>query len=87
MPRMGGLAIVVAFLLPVAGLIIFQSGAGAKLSEDLVKLLALFGGGLIIAGLGAADDIKGLKAKHKFAVQFLVAIACPDSPAGQCHCG
>jgi UDP-GlcNAc:undecaprenyl-phosphate/decaprenyl-phosphate GlcNAc-1-phosphate transferase len=75
MPRMGGLAIVVAFLLPVAGLIVFQSSASAKLSENLFRLMALFGGGLIIACLGAADDIKGLRARDKFVIQFLVAIA------------
>ncbi len=74
MPRMGGVAIVAAFLVPVAGILFFEGGVVWKLASDKLMLSALFGGGLVIALLGALDDMFGLKPRHKFLVQFAVAV-------------
>ena len=73
-PRLGGVAIVVAFFAPLAGLLIVNSEVGRVFSEDQKKVLGLFLGGIIIAALGVYDDIRGANAPKKFAVQFAVGL-------------
>lgn len=72
-PRMGGIAIVLAFLAPLVALAFVSSEVGRRLWADPTSTLALFGGGLAVATLGVVDDIWGSTARTKFAVQFLVA--------------
>ncbi len=72
-PRLGGLAIVLAFFTPLAALLVVSSEVGRRLWSDSTSVLALFAGGLTIAGLGILDDLRGCGAKTKFAVQFAVA--------------
>ncbi|MBI5510226.1 MAG: undecaprenyl/decaprenyl-phosphate alpha-N-acetylglucosaminyl 1-phosphate transferase [Deltaproteobacteria bacterium] len=74
-PRMGGLAIVVAFFVPLAGLLVVDSEVGRYFAKDATKVMGLFAGGLVIALLGVYDDIKGANAPKKFIVQFAVALA------------
>ncbi|MFC1654279.1 glycosyltransferase family 4 protein [Myxococcota bacterium] len=74
-PRLGGIAIVLAFLVPVAGLLVFPGVVGSKLEDSRLMIIALFGGGLVIAFLGALDDTRGLRARVKLVVQFAVAAA------------
>jgi UDP-GlcNAc:undecaprenyl-phosphate GlcNAc-1-phosphate transferase len=72
-PRLGGIAIVVAFYAPLLGLLFAQSGVGSTLEHERYFALGLFVGGLLIAALGVYDDLRGAGAGKKFAVQFLVA--------------
>jgi UDP-GlcNAc:undecaprenyl-phosphate GlcNAc-1-phosphate transferase len=72
-PRLGGIAIVVAFYAPLLGLLVFQSAVGDILRGERNLALGLFAGGLIIAALGVYDDLRGAGAGKKFAVQFVVA--------------
>ena len=72
-PRLGGIAIVVAFYFPLVALMLFHGGVGALFLSERQHVIGLFGGGLIIAGLGFYDDLRGANAWKKFAVQFLVA--------------
>ena len=74
-PRLGGLAIVVAFFTPMTALLVVDSGVGRQFlaSRDLV--LSLFLGGSMIALLGIYDDFRGSGARLKFTVQFAVALA------------
>ncbi len=72
-PRLGGIAIVIAFYAPLLGLTFAQSAVGDFLAHEQHFVLGLFVGGLIIAGLGVYDDLRGAGAGKKFAVQFLVA--------------
>jgi UDP-GlcNAc:undecaprenyl-phosphate/decaprenyl-phosphate GlcNAc-1-phosphate transferase len=72
-PRLGGVAIVVAFLAPLAALFFVNSGVGQQFWSDAQSALALFAGGLAIASLGLLDDLRGCNARTKFAVQFAVA--------------
>jgi len=72
-PRLGGIAIVLAFFAPLVALLFVQSGAGRILYANPHKALGLFGGGLAIAALGVWDDLRGANAKTKFLVQFAVA--------------
>ena len=72
-PRLGGIAIVIAFYAPLVGLFVTHSGVGYTLGQERHFALGLFLGGLLIAALGIYDDLRGAGARKKFAVQFLVA--------------
>jgi UDP-GlcNAc:undecaprenyl-phosphate/decaprenyl-phosphate GlcNAc-1-phosphate transferase len=72
-PRLGGIAIVIAFYAPLAGLLFTHSGVGYTLGQERHFALGLFLGGLPIAALGIYDDLRGAGARKKFIVQFLVA--------------
>src|SRR5512139_1893006 len=72
-PRLGGLAIVVAFLAPLAALFFVSSDVGRQFWSQQRAALALFGGGLVIAALGVFDDLRGSRATTKLLVQFAVA--------------
>ncbi|BDG09634.1 MraY family glycosyltransferase [Anaeromyxobacter paludicola] len=73
-PRLGGIAIVVAFYAPLLALLLVHgSGVGARFWGDLPHALGLFLGGAVIAALGVYDDLFGAGARLKFAVQFGVA--------------
>jgi UDP-GlcNAc:undecaprenyl-phosphate GlcNAc-1-phosphate transferase len=74
MPRMGGVAIVIAFIVPIAGLFVFNAEQARTWFAAGWQVEALIGGGLAIAILGAVDDIKGVKARQKFICQALVAV-------------
>jgi UDP-GlcNAc:undecaprenyl-phosphate/decaprenyl-phosphate GlcNAc-1-phosphate transferase len=73
-PRLGGIAIVAAFFVPVVGLLLVNSSVGRLFYGDGLRPLGLFLGGGIIALLGIYDDLKGANAKVKFTVQFAVAV-------------
>ena len=73
-PRLGGVAIVLAFYAPLAGLLIHTNQVSDKFLADPYKALALFGGGFVIFALGLYDDLRGAGAKLKFAVQVAVAL-------------
>lgn len=72
-PRIGGVAIVAAFFVPLVGLLLYRTDVGALFVRDTSRVVGLFVGGLAIALLGFYDDLHGLGARHKFAVQFAVA--------------
>jgi UDP-GlcNAc:undecaprenyl-phosphate GlcNAc-1-phosphate transferase len=72
-PRLGGIAIVVAFHAPLVALLFVPSDVGQRFWAHPEKALGLLGGGLAIAALGIYDDLKGANAKTKFLVQFAVA--------------
>lgn len=72
-PRLGGVAIMLAFYAPVCGLYIFPSEVGRILLSNSGHATALLLGGLAIGALGIYDDLRGAGARLKFAVQFLVA--------------
>ncbi len=72
-PRIGGVAIVVAFFAPLFGLLLYHTGVGKLFLSDMGRVTGLFVGGLAIAALGFFDDLRGLGARQKFAVQFAVA--------------
>ena len=74
-PRLGGIAIVVAFFAPLTALLVVDSGVGRQFLANRDLVLALFVGGGIIALLGIYDDFRGSGARLKFTVQFAVALA------------
>jgi UDP-GlcNAc:undecaprenyl-phosphate GlcNAc-1-phosphate transferase len=72
-PRLGGVAMVLAFYAPLLGLLLFHSGVSEMFLEEREKVIGLFVGGLAIALLGVYDDLRGAGAGRKFVVQFAVA--------------
>ncbi len=74
-PRLGGVAIVLAFLAPILGLFVTDSGVGRLFYGDPPRAFGLIAGGLAIALLGVYDDLRGTDARTKFTIQFGVALA------------
>ena len=74
-PRVGGIAVVVGFVVPLLGLFFWENDVSALFFAHPERVLGLFAGGLAIALLGLYDDVHGADARLKFAVQGCVAIA------------
>ncbi len=68
MPRMGGIAIVLGFLIPVIGLYYFEK------TMNLSQFIGFIIGVSIIVVLGILDDTHNLPAKLKFCVQIIAAL-------------
>ena len=68
MPRMGGIAIVLGFMITVLVLSFFSRNI------EMRQFMGFVAGAVIIVVLGIFDDIYGLSAKLKLAVQILAAL-------------
>jgi UDP-GlcNAc:undecaprenyl-phosphate GlcNAc-1-phosphate transferase len=73
-PRIGGVAVVIAFFAPLVGLAIYTNRISGLVYEDLRLMGALVAGTAGIVGLGIYDDIRGADAKLKLVVQTAVAV-------------
>ena len=73
-PRLGGVAIVLAFNAPITGLLFVDSSVALIFREQRELILGLYLGGFAIAALGLYDDLYGANAKLKFSVQTGVAL-------------
>ncbi len=73
-PRLGGVAIAIAFFAPIFALSFIDSSVAETLRATPRLSFGLLAGGAILGGLGVADDTIGVRAQNKLAVQFLVAI-------------
>lgn len=73
-PRLGGVAIVLAFFAPVTGLLLIDAGASSALTQSIPQVIGLYVGGVLIAALGVFDDLKGANAIQKLVVQVGVAV-------------
>src|SRR5688572_30941494 len=58
-PRLGGIAIVIAFYTPLVALLLFQTEVGQLFVAEREHVIGLFMGGLAIALLGLYDDLRG----------------------------
>ena len=67
MPRMGGIAIVMGFMITIIMISLFDQSMSTN------QLLGFMVGAVLIAALGVADDMKNLPAKLKFCVQIIAA--------------
>jgi UDP-GlcNAc:undecaprenyl-phosphate GlcNAc-1-phosphate transferase len=75
-PRMGGLAVALAFSMPLIGLSVYQNDISTAFYQDLDLVVGLVLGSLIILGLGIYDDLKGARAPLKLLLQSLAALVC-----------
>jgi UDP-GlcNAc:undecaprenyl-phosphate/decaprenyl-phosphate GlcNAc-1-phosphate transferase len=74
-PRLGGIALVVSFCVPITALLFVDTGVGRLLEEQKEFLVCLLGGSAVIALLGLYDDLRGAGAKLKLLVQTATATA------------
>lgn len=74
-PRIGGVAVVIAFFVPIIGLAIYTNRVSSLLYADGRLVVAFFAGSLGILALGVYDDIRGAGAKLKLLVQGTIAVA------------
>lgn len=74
-PRLGGVAIVSAFFSSLVCVLVWLLNTGASPRADRPGSVWVLVGGLVIAALGAYDDLRGADARTKFIVQFAIAAA------------
>lgn len=72
-PRLGGVAIAVAFSAPILVLFMLDAGVAASLRQNATMVAGALAGAGALCVLGVWDDARGLPAMTKFAVQLLVA--------------
>lgn len=73
-PRLGGLAILMAFFAPLIGLYFVESAVAAMVRAETRKVIGLAAGGLLVSAVGAIDDIRHVRPLYKVAVQFIAAV-------------
>ncbi len=73
-PRLGGVAIVLAFNAPITALLFVDSSVALIFRQQGDLILGLYVGGFAIAALGLYDDLHGAGARLKFSVQTCVAV-------------
>ncbi len=73
-PRLGGLAICLAFIVPLAAMYLFDPVIRAALDEVRIRLIGIGVGAVAMCAVGAVDDARGLRAIHKLILQALVAV-------------
>lgn len=74
MPRMGGVAVYLGFLLPWAGLYLLHNPVAEEFKNYETAFFTLVLGATAMFALGVYDDIKGADATKKFLVQTVIAI-------------
>lgn len=72
-PRLGGLAIATAVILPLFAMMILRSEVARVVRSDSLMMLGLALGALVMCLLGVLDDTRGVKASYKLVVQILCA--------------
>jgi len=82
-PLLGGVAVFVAFLVPIAALAVFHdNNASTLVAQSWREVAALLAGGAIALGLGIVDDVMQLPARWK--LLFQVAAASVAVAGGFC---
>ncbi|MDD9941486.1 MAG: MraY family glycosyltransferase [Myxococcales bacterium] len=72
-PRLGGVAVVIAFSVPLLLLGVVESTTGSLFYADPTRALGLFVGAGMMCLLGVVDDLRGVRARHKILVQLMAA--------------
>ncbi len=73
-PRLGGIAIYVAFLLALSGLFIVENRVTLHFREQLPQILKILGPSTLILLLGLYDDVRGANARIKVSAQAVAAL-------------
>ena len=72
-PRLGGVAICIAVLVPVAALLFIENGMARLFQSQIPRVVGLIVGGVAMCAVGFVDDTRGLRMRHKLGAQVLVA--------------
>ena len=73
-PRLGGIALFVGMWIPLVLLLLYDNEVARNIMANGEKLRLIFLGGLAMLAIGILDDIRGVSARGKFAIQFPLAI-------------
>ncbi|MBI2377624.1 MAG: undecaprenyl/decaprenyl-phosphate alpha-N-acetylglucosaminyl 1-phosphate transferase [Deltaproteobacteria bacterium] len=73
-PRIGGVAVVAGFFVPILGLLIHTNRISRLMFADGQLVTAFVVGALVILALGVYDDLRSAGAKLKLAVETVVAL-------------
>ncbi len=73
-PRLGGLAIFIAFLGTLTAVWFLGNQISDLLYKDSFRLIMILAGAAIILALGVLDDLRGLRAKQKLLVEIAVVL-------------
>jgi UDP-GlcNAc:undecaprenyl-phosphate GlcNAc-1-phosphate transferase len=72
-PRLGGIAFVFSWYACVAVVLAADAHARALVEAHAPRSFVFLAGGLVIALMGAFDDLLGMRARHKLLIQIAVA--------------
>ncbi len=72
-PRLGGIALVVAFFAPLLALFGIETEVARQFFAEPLRIVGLTAGGLVVASLGVFDDVRGVRAIHKLWIQIAAA--------------
>lgn len=73
-PRLGGLAIMAGFFIPMVAMLGWDTGMAKTLMSAPQHVVGLFLGALIAGGVGGIDDTRGLGAWPKLAAQAVASV-------------
>ncbi len=73
-PRMGGIAIVIGFFVPLLAMLALHTSSALILFSTPLATRGLVLGSVLVVGLGLLDDIRGVGAKMKLLVQTAAAV-------------
>jgi UDP-GlcNAc:undecaprenyl-phosphate GlcNAc-1-phosphate transferase len=78
-PRLGGVAIAIAFYVPLLAIFGGETEVARMFFAEPRRIVGLALGGLVLCGTGIVDDIRGMRAWYKLALQLVaaaIAYAC-----------
>jgi|GEM_PF-217898 len=73
-PRLGGVAIFVAFATPLIGLFFVESRVAEMFRADRLRVAGLLGGALVMCVVGFLDDTRRVRALYKLYAQIAVGV-------------
>src|SRR5690349_14544583 len=73
-PRLGGIAIAIAFFTPLLLLARLAASIASVMSHESSWLIGLVGGGVAMCAVGVLDDTRGIRALYKLLAQTAVAL-------------
>ncbi len=73
-PRLGGIAIAIAFLVPLLTILAAESTVAAALRSEWKRVAGLMVGALLMAVVGVADDTRRVRALYKLGFQVLASL-------------
>ncbi len=73
-PRLGGVAIFVAFCAPLVGLYFVESSVASQFREVSMRAVGVLAGGTLMCAVGFIDDTRRIRALHKLYFQIGAAI-------------
>jgi UDP-GlcNAc:undecaprenyl-phosphate GlcNAc-1-phosphate transferase len=72
-PRLGGIAISLAFFISLLALLPTHSSVAATLRGDCGRIVGLAAGAILLAGVGVLDDTRRVAARYKLLCQVIAA--------------